>query len=279
MYPYDFKPKSSGINHRLIFVVMPFDEDLDPIHNDLIVPATTLLNEKLSIDDEELQYYAYRTKDDLRTTSGWENVMEHLFTAQVVIGVLTCDNANVFYELGIAHAIEPISRQVLIAEKGYDPRFDTKDLIYYEYEPNDLTACVDPLSIRLLNALETYKIEQEKVVRQARMKNGPNDFEVIMTHGRKRNFVIPSNDSKGIDNYEKKFGKGAHARHTMGITNLCSHGILGLNTASSPIEGGVNVAFSYWWTSLGNDVLHLMEIINEEELKRRRGQLPDFFEK
>ena len=53
-------------------------------------------------------------------------------TAQIVLGVLTDDNPNVFYELGIAHATQPITRQILIAENGYKPRFDTKDLIYYD---------------------------------------------------------------------------------------------------------------------------------------------------
>jgi len=76
---------------------------------------------------------SYRTKDDIRMTSGWINVLEHLLTAQVVIGVLTDDKPNVFYELGIAHATEPITRQILIANK-VTSQIRHEDLIYYEYE-------------------------------------------------------------------------------------------------------------------------------------------------
>lgn len=56
MYPYYFKPNTTGINHREIFVVMPFDVYLDNIYNDLILPATFLVNQKLSITAEELKY-------------------------------------------------------------------------------------------------------------------------------------------------------------------------------------------------------------------------------
>jgi hypothetical protein len=268
-----------GINHRLIFVIMPFKETFDNIYKDLIEPATLLVNETLSIVEEDLKYFSYRTKDDLRTTSGWINIMEHLFSAQIVLGVLTDDNPNVFYELGIAHATQPLMRQVLIANKDYKPRFDIKDLIYYEYDLSDLSKCVEPLSTRLINALQNYKIEQEKIIKQARMKIGPNDFEIMMKHGTKSHFAIHSADLAWREDYEKEFGLGAHSRHCEGITNLCANSLLGLNTLSKSIDGGVNVEFSYWWTSMGNDVLYLMGLINDDELKRRRSQLPVFFEK
>lgn len=129
MYPYDFRPKQKAINFTEVFVVMPFEE-YDDVFNKLIKPATEKANELLN-DTEHQALSAYRTKDDIRTTSGWINVLEHLLTAQIVMGVLTSNNPNVFYELGIAHATEPITRQILIANKGYQPKFDTKDLIYY----------------------------------------------------------------------------------------------------------------------------------------------------
>ena len=117
MYPYDFRSVRKGINHNEVFIVMPFSAKLESVYTNLIVPAVSKTNELLERTGQNI-LQAYRSKDDIRTASGWINVLEHLTTAQIVLGVLTEDNANVFYELGIAHATQPITRQVLIAEKG-----------------------------------------------------------------------------------------------------------------------------------------------------------------
>ena len=102
----NFEPKQKSLRKE-IFVAMSFAEEYDKIYKKLIKPAVEKSNEKLKYSgDEELK--PYRTKDDPRTVSGWINILEHLFTAQIVLGVLTSDNANVFYELGIAHATQPI---------------------------------------------------------------------------------------------------------------------------------------------------------------------------
>ncbi len=196
----------------------------------------------------------------------------------LVMGVLTSSNPNVFYELGIAHATQPITRQILIASQNYEPTFDTKDLIFYKYVDADFASCIEPLAIKISDAIRTYKIEREKRISHSRMMIGPFDFEVIMNHGRNRNFAVHSKDALWRKKYEEQFGVGSFERHIIGITNLCNLGLLGLNTLSRPIDGGVQVEFSYWWTTLGNDLLSLMEIINQEEAIVRRSQLPEFFD-
>ena len=285
MYPYDFKPKQKAINFTEVFAVMPFDKEYDDIFDKLIRPATTKANELLEYSGSQ-QLIAYRTKDDIRMSSGWINVLEHLLTAQVVIGVLTSDNPNVFYELGIAHTTEPITRQILLANKGYTPKFDTKDLIYYEYEDN-LKESIDPLALRIADAIKSYRIEQEKKVNQARMLIGPYEFEILMTQGVKRNFVLHTS-KKGREDYEKdllerikeEHLKGSFGRHVPAIANLCAHGLLGLHTSSEAFEDGKTVVhFSYHWTELGNCLLHLMKLITLEEVKARREGMPPFFDK
>src|SRR4030067_336127 len=145
MYPYDFTPTLKGLNPEEVFVVMPFATKYDPIYNDLVKPAVDDAAKNL-----KRRLGAYRTKGDLRTTTGWLEVMEHLYPAQVILGVLTKKvNPNVQYELGIAHATQPIRRQVLIAEKGYKPVFDTKDLIFMEYSPRLPGASVGELAGRI----------------------------------------------------------------------------------------------------------------------------------
>ncbi len=283
MYPYDFRPKQKAINFTEVFVVMPFNEKYDQVFDELIEPATKKANELLNYAGHQT-LSAHRTKQDIRTTSGWIDVLEHLLTAQVVIGVLSSNNPNVFYELGVAHATEPITRQILIANKGYERQFNTKDLIYYEYE-DDLQKSIEPLAIRIADAIKTYAIEQERKIHQARMLLGPYEFELLMIHGGKRNFVLHTS-MQGKVQYEKemieKFGDhmaGCFERHVPAIANLCSHGIIGFNTSSDVKEGKTIVHFSYHWTELGNCILNLMKLINLKELKARREGMPAFFDK
>jgi hypothetical protein len=277
MYPYDFKPRRSGINHQEIFAVMPFDAKYDSIFTNLIQPATEKANDILDFHADNLKLSAYRTKDDLRTTSGWLNVLEHLVSAQIVMGVLTSSNPNVFYELGVAHATQSIARQVLIANQNYKPTFDTKDLIFFKYNEKNLEGSIDHLALKISDAIKTYKIEHEKKVQQARMMIGPYDLEVIEIYGGVTNFAIYTKDDLWRSNYEKQFGTGSFERHVIGITNLCIMGLLGLNTLTRPTTSGIRFEFSYWWTTLGNDALQFMGIISQEDAKIRRSGLPDFF--
>ncbi|MDB4349904.1 hypothetical protein OAA99_03020 [Omnitrophica bacterium] len=276
MYVYNFKPKQKGINFKEIFVVMPFENKYDNIFDHLIQPATKRANE-LGDYSGNHELCAYRTKDDIRTSSGWINVLEHLLTARIVLGVLTDSNPNVFYELGIAHATQPITRQILIANKGYMPSFDLKDLIYYEYEDR-FKDSIEQLAIKIKDAIEWYKIDEEKKIHQAKMLIGPYDFEVIMIRGKNRSFAIHT--TTGREDYEKQNGEGSFERHTAAMTNLCKIGLLGLDTSHKPMEDkkGVTVYFSYHWTNLGNCVLHLMGLINEDEMRARREVLPHYFE-
>jgi hypothetical protein len=134
---------------------MPFNDNYDYIFNDLIVPASALANKKLGYEDN-LSLRPFRTKDDIRTKSGWLNILENLFTAQIVMGVLTDNNQNVFYELGIAHATQQIEKQILIANKGYQQSFDTKDLIYLEYDENNIEKSIEPLANKIVEAIKIY---------------------------------------------------------------------------------------------------------------------------
>jgi hypothetical protein len=238
---------------------MPFDDKYDYIFNDLIMPATNLANTKLGYKDD-LSLRPYRTKDDIRTTSGWINILDHLFTAQIVMGVLTGKNQNVFYELGIAHATQQITRQILISEKRDTASFDTKDLIYLGYNKKNVTESIEPLANKIVDAIETYNLEKENIVKKARGSVGTSGFAAIMTWGKQRNFAVHTADLK--DDLRN------------GLDILCQQGLLYLNTISKRDGDVYNIEFSYWWTGIGNDVLRLLEIITKEELIERRKVLP-----
>lgn len=96
-------------------------------YEQIIKPAV----EGLKIDGEQ----AFRcTRADLNNTTGsiTQDVLSELYRADAVIADLTDLNPNVFYELGVRHALR--SGTILMALKSTKPPFDVGDLrvIYYE---------------------------------------------------------------------------------------------------------------------------------------------------
>ncbi len=247
MYPFNFKPKFGFIDFKKLFVAMPFHEDYEQIYTDLIIPSVKKTNDSLA-PHEKLEIY--RAKDKMYTRSGWLDILENLYTARIVLGVLTGNNANVFYEIGIAHATQQIERQLLIAEKGYKARFDLKDLIYIEYDLANLPMGVEELSEAIKDTLEIYDVNNDRQIQIAESKLSYYEFEVLMTYGAARNFYLPND---------------APPKHYDGLAYLCHSGLLRL--ATLPKNG--KIEFSFWWTDLGNAVLKHLEIIDEKERKRR----------
>jgi hypothetical protein len=275
MYPYDFTPALGGLNPEEVFVVMPFESKYDQVFTDLIESAVAS-----SAKNMNRVIKAYRTKGDLRTTSGWIEVMEHLYTAQVVLGVLTKRvNSNVQYELGIAHATQPIRRQVLIAEGNFKPAFDTKDLIFMKYSPSALNNSIGELAERIQTALQEWDVEQEAIVRHAIAKITPFEFEIVMQWASFKNFAVGTSGSGPVD-YEKnvaqvhgsdeRYMQGVFLRHCDAIGRLQRSGLLGLNTHADP----PNIEFSYYWTDLGNLVLLKFRLIDQAERLRRFKSMP-----
>jgi hypothetical protein len=197
-----------------------------------------------------------------------------------VLGVLTRKtNPNVQYELGIAHATQPIQRQVLLAEGNYKPAFDTKDLIFMRYSPTSLSSHVDELTLRIVTAISEWKADTEQLVRHAIAKITPFEFEIVMIWAHADHFAVGTSGS-GPDAYEKevatlhgsdsRFMDGVFIRHCGAIGKLQQNGLLGLSTESKPPI----VEFSYYWTDLGNLVLVTFGLIPEQERVRRYGIMP-----
>ncbi len=249
MYPYNFRPKKVFINMKEIFIAMPFDDEHENVYKDLIKQSIKKLNDTLK---KEEQLSIYRAKDPKHTRSGWIDILEHLYTARIVLGVLSGDNANVFYELGIAHATQQIERQLLIAEKDYKPKFDLKDLIYIGYDPDNLSASVDQLSDSIRDTLKLYDIKNDRIASKAKKKLSYYEFDVMLKYGKRSHWpVFPESTDLNIIN---------------GLAYLCHAELIYLATVQRK-KG--KIEFSYWWSDLGNAVLNLLGIIDEAEMNER----------
>ena len=75
------------------FVLMPFRKELDDVYETIIKPAVN-----------DLGLRCLRADEIDGAGNIIRNIIEHIYDAQIIIADLTYKNANVFYELGIAHA-------------------------------------------------------------------------------------------------------------------------------------------------------------------------------
>src|SRR5579864_4145820 len=109
------------------FIVRPFgiqrEIDFDAVERDLIAPALS-----------RLDITGRTTGDIVRAGSIRADMFQLLLTADIVIADMSIHNANVFYELGVRHALRD-KRTFLIRANVDDVPFDLKTDRYLGYDP------------------------------------------------------------------------------------------------------------------------------------------------
>ncbi len=140
---------------ELCFVLMPFGRkpdssgtlvDFDAVYRQLIAPAITQANLDPLRADEEM-------------TGGiiHKPMFERLMLCPYAVADLSTANANVFYELGVRHAVRPYSTVLIFGEGGRLP-FDVAPLRALPYKltpagtPADTTSTQAALVMRLNEA-------------------------------------------------------------------------------------------------------------------------------
>jgi guanylate kinase len=117
------------------FVLMPFADELRPVYEDHIVPTC----KKLGIT-------VARADQIFSTNPVMHDVREAVTSARYVIADLTHLNPNVFYEVGICHAL---GKDVILITQDRDDQipFDLRHIrrIHYEYTPRGMQALEEAL--------------------------------------------------------------------------------------------------------------------------------------
>ncbi len=142
------------MNHKpLCFVLMPFGKkpdaagamiDFDAVYRDLIAPA---------IADAGLD--PLRADEEMTGGIIHKPMFERLILCEFAVADLTTANANVFYELGVRHAVRPWSTVLLFAEGGRLP-FDVAPLRALPYRltlegvPQDAETTKRAIAARLI---------------------------------------------------------------------------------------------------------------------------------
>ena len=138
-----FFGKPNALSKTLdLFVLMPFSEELRPVFDDHIKKVA-----------ETLQLKAKRADNFFAANHIMWDIWDAINAARAIIADCTGRNPNVFYEIGLAHAVG--KSVILITQKGNDVPFDLKSLRYiqYEYNPRGMRAFENVLSKTLKETL------------------------------------------------------------------------------------------------------------------------------
>jgi hypothetical protein len=122
------------------FTIMPFGGWFDGYYSNIYCPAIT--NAGL----------LPRRADDLyRPSAIVHDIWAYTKSCRLILADLTGKNPNVFYELGLAHAIAKPA--ILVAESISDVPFDLRALRVLEYDKND-PVWGDVLRVKIENAIK-----------------------------------------------------------------------------------------------------------------------------
>lgn len=96
-------------------MAMPFIEDLQSVYEDVIIPIT-----------KSRELYCARVDDFFSPRPIMEEIWETIEKSRLVIADLTTKNPNVFYEVGIAHALG--KAVILLTQSLDDVPFDLRHI-------------------------------------------------------------------------------------------------------------------------------------------------------
>lgn len=124
-----FGPASYAVDPRLTFVLMPFTDELTEIYQTFVKPV---------VESAEFNLVCRRADDIKSNRAIIQDIWKSLCEARFVIADLTGFNANVLYELGIAHTLG--KETILIYQRGAQIRFpfDLSHIRRIEYDNNAL---------------------------------------------------------------------------------------------------------------------------------------------
>lgn len=108
------------------FVLMPFQDELNPVYDDHIVPVV-----------QKLGLTCTRADKVCSTQAVVQDVFDAIKRASVVISDLTQSNPNVFYETGLCHAL---NKDVILITRDSEVPFDLQHLrhIRYVFDPRGM---------------------------------------------------------------------------------------------------------------------------------------------
>src|SRR5213080_832825 len=118
----------------LCFVLMPFGTKTDP--NGLLIDFDSVYQHLIAPAIREAKLESLRADEEMSGGIIHKPMFERLVLCEYAVADLTTANANVFYELGVRHAVRPWSTVLIFAE-GRPLPFDVAPMRALPYRLDD----------------------------------------------------------------------------------------------------------------------------------------------
>lgn len=118
-------PTTEARDSSLVAVMMPFDTEYDAVYDAI----------KEAVSNAGL--YCQRVDDIWDSDHIMADVASLLWRAEVIVADLTGRNPNVFYEVGLAHALP--RKTVMLTQDSSDVPFDLQSIRYLKYDMEDIS--------------------------------------------------------------------------------------------------------------------------------------------
>lgn len=118
-------PTTEARDSSLVAVMMPFDTEYDAVYDTI----------KEAVSDAGL--YCRRVDDIWDSDHIMADVASLLWRAEVIVADLTGRNPNVFYEVGLSHALP--RKTVMLTQDSSDVPFDLQSIRYLKYDMEDIS--------------------------------------------------------------------------------------------------------------------------------------------
>ncbi len=144
---------------KLCFIIMPFKDDMKEVYREAIKPAC-----------EKAGFVSLRVDELKGAFNINRKIIEHIFSSNAIIADLTDWNPNVFYEMGVAHAID--NKTITIIQKKNKLPFDvvTYRGIFYEQTEAGLVKLRDDI-VDSLQTLAEWRNHPSNPVQDFKPRN------------------------------------------------------------------------------------------------------------
>lgn len=148
------------VDNPTAFVVMPFRESWsDTVYNKLILPAV-----------RSAKFECVRGDKVVRIGDLTKNVWGAIMKAGIIIAEVSVPNANVFYELGLAHALGKDA--ILLKQQTAKLPADFGGAHYHEYDPESLGDARKWLKTELTDWAKINRSAAVKALRVSKRRRG-----------------------------------------------------------------------------------------------------------
>jgi hypothetical protein len=170
-----------------VFIIRPFKEksgiDFDRVERDLIQPALKQLGRP------EMQVSGSTTGIITKQGNIREDMFRLIAVSDLVIADISIQNDNVFYELGMRHALRPRHTFMIRSDSEHRHPFDLQTDRYFSYDAANPQASVAPLAQALRSSLASPEPDSPMF----------GLLPALVPHGRGQLVKVPANFREDVN--------------------------------------------------------------------------------